>query len=113
MKLSLLRDIYNIVAPDVPGTVPDSCKSILGYSPTNPFPNEHGSKSNDVNLGGFYVLYDEAAEQALPEQTSKDTRGSSYTPSHNTVANDDDDERVGRRKGSTFGVRSNSNAGWR
>jgi len=34
MKLSLLRDIYNIVAAGIPPAVPDTCKSLLGYAAT-------------------------------------------------------------------------------
>jgi hypothetical protein len=34
MKLSLLRDIYNIVASSIPSAVPDSCKSLLNYNST-------------------------------------------------------------------------------
>lgn len=56
LKLSLLRDIYNIVAAGVPSVVSDNCKSLVG---TNGEP-----KGPCQPCGGFYVLYDEAQEQA-------------------------------------------------
>jgi len=56
LKLSLLRDIYNIVAAGVPSVVSDNCKSLGGTS--------GDSKGPCQPCGGFYVLYDEAQEQA-------------------------------------------------
>ena len=53
IKLSLLRDIYNVVAPGLPATLPENAKT-LGIAPSGPcYP-----------VGGFYVLYDEAQEAA-------------------------------------------------
>jgi len=53
IKLSLLRDVYNVVAPGLPATLPENAKN-LGTSPSGPcYP-----------VGGFYVLYDEAQEAA-------------------------------------------------
>ncbi|KAJ1442917.1 tubulin-tyrosine ligase family-domain-containing protein, partial [Ochromonadaceae sp. CCMP2298] len=71
MKLSLLRDIYNIVAPNVPPCVPDSCKSLLGYSavpgpspppPPGAYAEGFPAAPGGCDPGGFYVLLDEAAE---------------------------------------------------
>ena len=56
LKLSLLRDIYNIVAAGVPSVVSDNCKSLGGTSGEPKGPCQP--------CGGFYVLYDEAQEQA-------------------------------------------------
>jgi tubulin polyglutamylase TTLL1 len=74
MKFSLLKDIYNIVAAGVPGTVNDNCKSIygnIGSSATRSkdassasYVGEDSSKQPMKNVGGFYVLYDEATENA-------------------------------------------------
>lgn len=53
IKLSLLRDIYNVVAPGLASSLPEGAKT-LGISPSGPcYP-----------VGGFYVLYDEAQEAA-------------------------------------------------
>lgn len=81
LKLGLLRDIYNIVAPNIPASVHDSCKTLLGFEGGSVGAGEgggatagggggerdgsasQGGGSGDGNLlGGFYVLYDEAAE---------------------------------------------------
>lgn len=90
LKLSLLRDIYNIVACNVPPAVPDTTKSLLTYATGNTNGNGNGNEANTntngiaagngngisgnagVGLaaqnatmsGGFYVLYDEAQEAA-------------------------------------------------
>jgi hypothetical protein len=52
--MGLLRDIYNIVAAGVPGTYPDGRTGGILPSFSSPCQPE----------GGFYVLYDEAAETA-------------------------------------------------
>ena len=55
LKLSLLRDIYGIVAAGVPSVVPETAKSL----------GTEGVRSSPCQpQGGFYVLYDEAAESA-------------------------------------------------
>lgn len=83
LKLSLLRDIYNIVAPGVPSQVPDSCKSLIGQNQGVCQP-----------VGGFYVLYDEAFENS----ESKD---------------DDDDTRAGGRGRKGFPPKAYGKAEWR
>ena len=62
LKLSLLRDIYNIVCPNVPAVVPDSFKSLTGLSCHGPCQNS----------GGFYVLYDEQAETQAAEEEEQE-----------------------------------------
>lgn len=59
LKLGLLRDIYNIVAPNIPPSVnTDNVKSLLGFSSSTP-PNT-ATAANSTLYGGFYVLYDES-----------------------------------------------------
>ena len=55
LKLSLLRDTFNIVAAGVPSVISESAKT-LGTESVRSAPCQP--------LGGFYVLYDEAAEGA-------------------------------------------------
>lgn len=78
IKFSLLRDIYAIVAAGVPATVPDTCKSIYGNLGSSSvrgkdaanatFVGEDNSRTPMKNVGGFYVLYDEAQETAAAQE---------------------------------------------
>jgi hypothetical protein len=81
MKYSLLKDIFAIVAAGVPGTVPETCKSLYGASSNRAGVTGNGpgtyvgrdvSKEKCQNVGGFYVLYDEAAESIDIAQQSKE-----------------------------------------
>lgn len=88
MKYSLLKDIYSIVAPGVPATVPDTCKSIYGNvgsagirgkdANNATFVGDDQTKGPMKRSGAFYVLYDEAAEtaaaQAAQEKDDEDDR---------------------------------------
>lgn len=94
LKLGLLRDIYNIVAPNVPASInPEATRSLLGFSSSSsPSPN-----ANNSLYGGFYVLYDEVAESAAEQ-----------------VAEDDDGDRSGaRRKTVLLNRGAASKAEWR
>lgn len=80
LKLSLLRDIYNIVAAGIPSSVPDSCKSLLGYANSSNVSNggAAGGSGGAPNTGGpgalyggFYVLYDEAQDQIDREASAR------------------------------------------
>jgi tubulin polyglutamylase TTLL1 len=83
IKLSLLRDIYNVVAPGLPATLPENAKT-LGIAPNGPcYP-----------VGVFYVLYDEAQEAA--DAASKE---------------DEDDSRFGRSRKANN--RGNGKQEWR
>jgi tubulin polyglutamylase TTLL1 len=95
MKYSLLKDIYSIVAAGVPGSVPDNCKSLYGATTgssrgvlagqqAGTFVGQDTSRQCQ-NTGGFYVLYDEATENAQAaekesagrdDDKNKGTRGS-------------------------------------
>jgi tubulin polyglutamylase TTLL1 len=71
LKLSLLRDIYNIVAAGIPNQVPDSCKSLLNLASTSLGASVGQSSTQSLLYGGFYVLCDEAQEQTEREQPSR------------------------------------------
>lgn len=64
IKLSLLRDIYNIVAANVPAVAPENFKSLVGI----------GSQSPCAPSGGFYVLYDEAYESECGKEEDEEQR---------------------------------------
>jgi tubulin polyglutamylase TTLL1 len=77
LKLGLLRDIYNIVAPNVgPSVSSEQTKSLVGFS--SPVPPASVAAANSTLYGGFYVLYDEAAENSVERE-----------------ANDEDEEKFG------------------
>mmetsp|Transcript_1055 Transcript_1055/g.1065 ORF Transcript_1055/g.1065 Transcript_1055/m.1065 type:complete len:433 (+) Transcript_1055:87-1385(+) len=59
MKSALLRDIFAVVAPQVPPTLPDGTKTLFGAG-------ENRGVCQPV--GSFYVLYDEAYENDLAQR---------------------------------------------
>jgi tubulin polyglutamylase TTLL1 len=70
LKQALLTDIYNVVAPGVPSHAPSGCKSLLSlHTPQGTSDTGAGDKNagSGINLGGFYIIYDEAKEK---EKTS-------------------------------------------
>eukprot|EP01035_Chromulina_nebulosa_P017207 gene17207-22728_t len=77
LKLSLLRDIYNIVAYNIPSVLPE-VKPLVGVSIQGPCQAS----------GGFYVLYDEIAENAAAQ------------------GKDEDDDRNRKRAGTVSGSRN-------
>ena len=78
LKSSLLKDMYNIVAAGVPATVAENCKSIHGNLGSSSARGKDGVAASHVgedaskqpmkNVGGFYVLYDEATENAAASE---------------------------------------------
>lgn len=71
LKLGLLRDIYNIVAANVsPSVNTDSVKSLLGFSSSTP--QGSSAAANATLYGGFYVLYDEAADNSVDREAAED-----------------------------------------
>jgi|LauGreSBDMM110SN_4_FD.fasta_scaffold44582_1 tubulin polyglutamylase TTLL1 len=79
LKLSLLRDIYNIVAAGVPSVVSDNCKSLGGTSGEPKGPCQP--------CGGFYVLYDEAQEQADLAAKEDEESGKTKKNANNNKSN--------------------------
>jgi len=72
LKLSLLRDIYNIVAAGIPSAVPESCKSLLSLSSASLSTTSAAGGQSAAMYGGFYVLYDEMNETMEREGALKD-----------------------------------------
>ena len=81
LKVSLLKDIYNIVAAGIPNQVSDNCKTLLGYAATNNIPGAAAvsSVANTASgvslLGGFYLLFDEANDKEGVEKESGGMKG--------------------------------------
>ena len=80
LKSSLLKDVYSIVAAGVPATVAENCKSIYGNLSSGNTRSKGGESASHVgedvskqtmqNVGGFYVLCDEATENSSASELS-------------------------------------------
>lgn len=90
MKSALLRDVFAVVAPQVPGSLPEGSKSLFACTS----PDKHVSGTNNTSgastnytsaaasnvspcypVGGFQVLYDEAAENAAANNSDGGSSG--------------------------------------
>jgi tubulin polyglutamylase TTLL1 len=112
LKLSLLRDIYAIVAPSVPPSLPEG-RSLLSLAAANSHHNPatpcNSSTSNNNQqgqcmVGGFYLLYDEALEASGAFSTDHHY-GTNDGDRDNEDSNDTTTGNNGRRMGAAGGAR--------
>lgn len=100
LKLSLLRDIYAIVAPSIPPSLPEGRSSLLSLAAANSHHNpaapcnSGASGQGQCMVGGFYLLFDEALVDSTPTFSNMMNNTDNYNYTNSGAAGEGGDRDV-------------------